>query len=382
MAKTNPWDAITDPVGTVAAVAESAIAKNQKTVAENTDELAAARRFGFDSVAEFRKFMQDNQGLTEEKSAAELALEKVALEVSGVDLFNYDQPLPSWVPKEIRGYLKQGELRDLYDPFYGALNNEGDERVYMGTKTITKTVRDPDTAVKSGAEGKLYGDSYAEPQPDEKTITRDKTMTVAQAVNLPYSWSDEERHAAMTKFRKAGFKVSNFDEFMTAWTSVVDRAAKMYTTTLGERKVTPWDVLELAKAEAKRGGAYTNYENGKIETTYTSVSEISEGQSWQVLQQTLQTLLGRDPSDQELRDYAYRMNTLAAQNPSVTEQVSRYKQGELVSQRSSTTGGFDAADMAQEAYEQAQDDPEYAKIQAGTTYFNALMQAVGAVGEV
>ena len=316
-------------------------------------------------------------------------LQETALEMQPNSGFRYGQDdLPHWFPKALRPLVAEmpREVQASgYDPYTG-MPGAGDERVFFGTEP------DPDSGL-GGADlerasraagfdqyGRVTEDDY---KPSGETGgKRDKTVTYAAALNRPYLWDDEQVSAAMKKFRQAGINVTNFDELTSAWKSLVDRASQTYSLSGGKRKVSPWDVLEMSKREAETAGTFTDFENGTQTRTATSVSEVSEGASWQVLQQTLSTLLGRDPSDQEMRDYAYRMNTLAAKNPSVTETITRYRAGEAVSQESSTSGGFDAEDMAKAAYDEAQDDPEYARVQGATTYWNAMMQAIGAIGDI
>jgi hypothetical protein len=294
-----------------------------------------------------------------------------------------EDDLPAWYPKPLRAVVETNPrlLARAYDPYLGVRDAVGDERVFMGfeerkPKTpeggMTTDGLTPSEARAAGLDHNDY----------PKKRKRQKTLTYAQAINLPYTWDDDEVVENMRKFRKAGINVTDFDGLKNAWSAAVDRAAMMYSMSKGQKKVTPWDVLELHKKERKDAGVFTDFEDGDRTVKYTSVTDISEGASWEVLRTTLSSLLGRDPTDQELRDYSYRMNTLAAKNPSITESITRYKAGEVVSEDRTTTGGFDSADMAKEAYEQAQNDPEYAKVQGGTTLFNALMQALGAVGDV
>lgn len=301
--------------------------------------------------------------------------------------FQYgSDPLPSWFPEPLRALVDEGaiDVRDFqgtYDPYYGTASG-GDEMVYMGeSKRKDRSRGDVGPAGGMSVDGMSGRDAasagvYGDDQP------RDRVVGVGVAVNAPYDWDDEEVIQNMKRFREAGWQVTNFDQLKDAWSAMVERAANTFAMSGGRRKVTPWDALELSKRESEAMGTFTNYESGSNTTTYSSVTEISEGASWQVLQKTLSALLGRDPSDQEVRDYAYRMNTLAARNPSITESVQRYQAGEMVADDRTTTGGWDASDMAKSAYDQAQDDPEYAKYQAGTTYYNAFLQGIGAIGDV
>lgn len=347
------------------------------------DEMAAL--FGLDPEALASGGLGPVVGALQPEEIIAGLLEETSLELIPNSGFEYGvDELPSWFPKPLRPFVADLAATNVYDPYLGITTQGGDERVYMGERDEYRREIDPDDVPEVGHESKLYGDAYAAPK-GEKTPTgkkTDKALTFEQALNLPYLWDDEKVESAMKRMREAGINVTKFDELTQVWGSLVDRASKMYSLSAGSRKVTPWDVLELTKKESLAAGNFTDFESGTQTRTATSVAEVSEGASWQVLQSTLSTLLGRDPTDQELRDYTYRMNSLAAKNPSITETITRYKAGEQVSSHSETTGGFDASDMAQAAYEEAQDDPEYAKVQAGTTYYNALAQAIGAVGDV
>ena len=342
-----------------------------------------------------------------ERIASLLEDTSVEMTVSTSGFVYGEDELPHWVPDRLASLLNKHPVaaqNSGYDPYTG-VPGAGDERVYIGNTRVPVEMTgqelregsprrgadptDYSTTTKSGgmqkggltpSEARAAGLDHNDTA--GSTRKADDTLSAEQAKNLPYAWSEDEVLSAMEKFRKAGFNVTTFDQLKSVWDGLVERASMIYSTSKGQRKITPWDVLEMSRKEAKAAGTLTNFENGTRTITNTSVTEISEGQAWEVLRSTLQTLLGRDPSDRELRDYAYRMNSLAAKNPSVTETIQKYKKGEVVSQASSTTGGFDAADMAHEAYEDTKDDPEYAKVQAGTTYYNALLQAIGAVGEI
>lgn len=369
----------TNPLGTVMGggkpAEKSAIDKNQQALAE-TLGISAEDLAGLD--------LTSGSG----QDPFESALAEAALEVTGIDLFTYggDQKLPYWVPKSLKQYAAQPDspLTGKYDPYYGMLDQQGDDKVYLGQETVKIKPDHRSDSTETSADNPNIPQAVSQGFPKEKSKKkkRDDVVSYQQAVNMPYTWEDDEVAAAMKKFRQAGINVTDFDQLTQAWQSLVDRASKTYTMSQGDKKVSPWDVLEMHKREQKAAGSLTDFENGSQTRTSKSVAEVSEGASWQVLQSTLSQLLGRDPSDQEIRDYAYRMNTLAAKNPSITETITRYKAGEQVSSESKTSGGFDAGDMAHAAYDQAQDDPEYAKIQGGTTYYNALIQAMGAVGDV
>lgn len=216
-----------------------------------------------------------------------------------------------------------------------------------------------------------------------ETVDTSKAQTVTRALNQPYLWDEEELDEAMKRMQDAGLDVKSFDDVNAVWQGLVERAAKTYTISEGEKKVTPWDVLDLVKREDETANGGQDDENFTHVSTSKSVQDISEGEAWATLQSNLSRMLGRDPSDQEVRDFTHRMNTLAARNPAISKTISTYKDGRLTnSTTKQVESGFTADDMAMTAYEDAQASPEYGAYAAASTYFNAAASALGAIGDV
>lgn len=210
-----------------------------------------------------------------------------------------------------------------------------------------------------------------------------KAQSVTRAKNLPYLWDDEAVDDAIKRFQDAGLEVTSFTDLEREWGALVDRASRMYMLSNGERKVTPWDVLDLIKREEETANGGEDPENFTHTSTSKSVQDISEGEAWSVLRSNLSRMLGRDPSDQEVRDFTVRMNNLAARNPAISKTISTYRDGRLTNSKTTEVeSGFGAEDMMQDSYESAQADPEYGAFQAATTYFNSAVQALGAIGDV
>lgn len=373
------WETLLHPAGAIPAPTPATSGGSMASqILSNED--AAAQELAFGSNG---RLPGDPATLIQDALAAAV---QAVLPSSG---FQYGRdPLPTWFPEPLRALVDDGsvDVRDFqgtYDPYFGT-SAAGDEMVYMGeVKRKSRSRGETGPADGMSVDGMSGRDAAASGvYGDDEPRTRDRVIGLQAALNLPYQWDDDEVLENMRRFREAGWQVTNFDQLKDAWSMMVDRAAKTFAASGGQRKVTPWDMLELSRREAEDAGTFTNYESGSQTITYSSVTDVSEGAAWQTLRTTLSALLGRDPSDQEVRDFAYRMNTLAAKNPTITESIQRFEAGEMVAEDRTTTGGFDASDMAQSAYEQAQDDPEYAKVQAGTTYYNTFLNAIGAIGDV
>ena len=204
-------------------------------------------------------------------------------------------------------------------------------------------------------------------------------ITVTQALNLPYTWDADEVKDAMAKMRAAGMDVNTFDDLVKSWGGLVDRAATTLAMSKGEKKLTPWDVLDLYKKEAEDSGLLDKL-NGSRTTVSRSVEDVDEGQAWATLKSATSELLGYDPSDQDVRDFTYKMGQLAARNPNITKTITSYQNGEATGQTSHTTPGFTAADMEKAAYDEALNDPGHAEYASASTYFNAAISALGPIG--
>jgi hypothetical protein len=257
------------------------------------------------------------------------------------------------------------------------------ERASLDTEPHEETVVDPIEAHDTGHRSDLEtvtGTTTLTEGP-KYSNRKDKVSTVQQVLNLPYTWDEDKILETMKLMRHAGINVTTFDQLASTWQGLVQRASMIYSMSEGTKKVTPWDVLDMYKSESLAAGNLTDYENGSKTTTSRSVSSITEGQAWDSLRSTVANMLGRDPSDEELRDFTYRMNQLAAKNPSITKTITQYKAGEAVSSSSHTHTGFTGSDMAEAAYNNAQNDPNYGEYQAASTYFNAALSALGAIGQ-
>lgn len=259
---------------------------------------------------------------------------------------------------------------------------DGDYLVFMGDAPVKK---DTHKVQETYAPGPYAGGhTVSEPgTPDTVTTKKDqgdKVLTASQAVDLPYLWDQDKITNAIKRMQDAGLEVNTFDDMVGVWQGLVQRASKSYTLSGGKMQMTPWDALDLYKSESGGDAAGSQGFTGSRTTVARNVTELSDGQSWSVLQSTLQKMLGRDPSDEELRNFTYKMSQQAAHNPSITKTIAHYKDGQLTRTNSHTNPGFTMDDAVEAAYNRAQNNPDYGEYQAATTYFNAALSALGPIG--
>jgi hypothetical protein len=315
------------------------------------------------SAAELFAQAMADAGLDPSGSAAQTAETENPLTYAALSISQRVSYLPKWARDlKVVGLGKESEAPEMF--------------VYMRDtvrRTSSENPSDFDTPRGFGAD-----------QPVLNEVTKaSQAQTVTRALNQPYLWDEEELDEAMKKMQEAGIDVKNFDDVNSVWQGLVERAAKTYSFSKGEKKVTPWDVLDLVKREDQTALGVEEDENFTHVSTSKNVQDISEGEAWSVLQSNLSRMLGRDPSDQEVRDFTHRMNTLAARNPAISKTISTYKDGRLTNSKTTEVdSGFTADDMVMDSYQDAQKDPEYGAFQAGATYFNAAMGALGAIGDV
>jgi hypothetical protein len=284
------------------------------------------------------------------------------------------QPLVGLMPKWIYSNptLRSAVSSGTIDP-YLVTDKPDTWRVYVGSGSIPL----PYTPNKFTSD-MTPGVNYTKPEDGH-----DKTAMVAQVKNQPYTWSADQVAGAIKKFQSAGLTgVVDFDSMAQAWGGLVERAGAMYSMSSGQTKVTPWDVLDLYKDERSKAG--TSGSSGgspsKVTQTSRSVAQITHGDGWSALQNTLSHMLGRDPSDEETRDFVGRMNHLASANPTISTSTTSGIGTAHQSTTSNTHGGFNSNDILENAYQDAQKNQDYAEYQSATTYYNSALSALGAIG--
>jgi len=114
-------------------------------------------------------------------------------------------------------------------------------------------------------------------------------------------------------------------------------------------------------------------------TTATNTNLTDPATARAIATQLFQQLLGRDPGKGDISSFASALAQSEIQNPSQTTTTTQYDKttGDATNTSSVNVGGMTDQGRAQLAQDQIKKKPEYANVQAATTYMNALQQAVG-----
>lgn len=187
--------------------------------------------------------------------------------------------------------------------------------------------------------------------------------------------TDSEKQEFARKAISAGILsgqggVTSNDVF-AAWQKAVNTAATYNTGKPEDKAISPWEAIDrLGLSDATSEGAFFQGQQAvNQDTTSTSFQKFSKENASGNVEQVLQQTLGRNPTEDETAQMIAYLNTLADKNP--IKVVTHTDDDGNTTQTQS--GGFDAEQALRDEVEES---PEYAQVQAATTYFNALMSAI------
>lgn len=234
------------------------------------------------------------------------------------------------------------------------------------------------------------------------TFTRTYTPYSEAILDVTH-WDDDQLRQFVNKGivnKVPGFEVGmGLPQIQSAWQNMVE-ASILFNQSLKDNQTpwTPYDVMDTwANQKGKFGtqrqgdwifdvatGERIKYVGPKSRTTTHKNVDLSSPEDVKALaSQMLSELLGRAPTAKELAQFRASINAQEKASPevtTVTQQLSPdLATGEVrVADESSTTSGG-VSDAARAALIQSpvQDTKEYGKYQAGTTYFDAMMQMIG-----
>ena len=162
-----------------------------------------------------------------------------------------------------------------------------------------------------------------------------------------------------------------------AWDKAIGFAVNIKRATNGATEVTPFEAAKIvaqttgSQLLATQADAAAHFTGNRTSTT-TNVDHTANAQTGDVLHQ----LLGRNPTAGEKATYQHGLNQVASANPTTTTSVDTVKNGQTTATVNTTTGGYD--EKAAAIQEASSASPDVAKNQAATTFYNALVSAIGA----
>lgn len=223
---------------------------------------------------------------------------------------------------------------------------------------------------------------------------------------LPTTWNPKQIKEFVNKgimYGIQGFDVGmGMPEIVSAWEELANASALWSTAT---KKWSPWDVMESYGGKGQKFGTMTKgdwvYDVATGErlkyvgkTTRTSKSEqvnlSSPEEAQALITQTLREALGRAPNAEELAKFKASISGYEKASPQVTTvtetatpesiAAAQASGGDVfagANQQSTTSGGVSDAARAALVTAPTEKTKEYGKYQAGTTYWDAMMQMIG-----
>ena len=162
-----------------------------------------------------------------------------------------------------------------------------------------------------------------------------------------------------------------------AWDTAIGWAVNIKQATNGNTEVTPFEAAKMVAQNtgsallAQQADAAAHFTGDRTHVTTTS-NQDANANTGDVLHQ----LLGRNPTAGEQATYQHGLNQAAAAHPTKTTSVDTFKDGVNTGTVNTVTGGYDEKAAAIQQASSA--SPDVAKNQAATTFYQALVSAIGA----
>jgi hypothetical protein len=195
--------------------------------------------------------------------------------------------------------------------------------------------------------------------------------TILSDPDLLKSWANIAMEAGLVSPDKTTDAVA----LAAAWTTAVKWAINFKAASGGTVELTPFEAAQKVAQNtgsallAKQAYAAAHFTGDRVGTQQTVNDQPAP-------EQTLHDLLGRNPTSGELAAYRHGVSEVARAHPTNTETTTHYEDGTAVSQKNVITGGYDEQQAQIDASYAA--TPEVAANQQATTYYDALVHAIGA----
>lgn len=201
-------------------------------------------------------------------------------------------------------------------------------------------------------------------------------QTISDLMKQAYgTWDSKQIGKMGAQFVAAGWlqpgDESNFDKVSQAYQRVLEMTALMNKA---GRYVTPQDVMNQYLGTTSQPTRPSSYSETTKSFDFTNPKSARA-----LLKQSLQDRIGRDPTAAEQQSFMAALHQAERENPTV--RTTKYKLDPATQQYqttdTATEGGLDPQAYLGD-YAEGHNQKEFGAYQAATTYFNALMQAIGA----
>lgn len=198
---------------------------------------------------------------------------------------------------------------------------------------------------------------------------------------------DKDRRAFADRALAAGMwnPKDGAQGLIRAWSQAVDMASTYNASNDKAKWVSPWeavDKLYAAYTAASGGTVMSPLDTGWRTDKTKTVQNFTEDSIRKTAEQILRQELGRGPTDAEVKAYTIAANQAAAANPQIvttrTRNTAFDAQGNPISQETQRSVSGDPFDPSLTIEQQARGTEE-AKAYAAQNYYNAAMQALGAI---
>lgn len=236
----------------------------------------------------------------------------------------------------------------------------GEPRVYMGRQRRTRPTA-------SGERDFLSGISAGR-------FSQDRVVSLDEAALQFNRMTTEQQKAFAERLVAEGLLPADYtyEDVKNAWIQFVKEAADFYAA---GKKVTPWDVIGLYAGAPGKGGFAREEQQYPYTQTQTSVTLTDAVTARAMLTQMLTSELGRAASEEEVDDFVTALHGAQQANPTVT--TTTFSDENTAS--TTTEGGVDAGAFTQDFARGERFSTEAGSYQAVSTYFPALLEAIGPV---
>jgi hypothetical protein len=253
----------------------------------------------------------------------------------------------------------------------GLLDVAGQYNATSNTNSKSST-SDPPVYLGSGYAPLTGSESYQQLQDLAKAGKSDQVQNLSSVQQQYYDWDDKTRNKFLSQLSLAGYNVSNMQDsdLASAWSNYATQAAAYYKSGNG-KKLTPWDIMAIDRRTREAAVPTT--------TTATNLSYdmSSKEDAHALFLQASQSLLGRAPTGSEISQFQKQLNVYEKKNPTKTTTTTTTSGTGNSTSNTNTSGGVSATSREMMASDEAKQGPEFGAYQASTTYFNALLGAIG-----